>query len=72
MPDGGPSKSTGTRALPDGGSETDKIFEDLSLSCLFSVEIYPGGGAFHAGRGTFLCRPVHLHPGRDIFKTDLP
>ena len=50
MPDGGPFKSSGADALPDGGMLTDKFSEDLSLSGLLQMR-YTGRGAFYVGRG---------------------
>ena len=60
MPDGGDEIPDGGVSLPDGGSEKIEFPKDLHLSFQFSVEIYTGGGRFHAGRGG-------LHPGRGNF-----
>ena len=66
MPDGGTKISDGGVSLPDGGSEKIEFPQDLHLSYQFSVEIYTGGGEYHAGRGGASShRTGGLHPGGD-------
>ena len=65
MPDGGTKITDGGVSLPDGGSEKIEFPKDLHLSYQFSVEIYTGGGEYHAGRGASSHRTGELHPGLD-------